>query len=192
MFADAFGETVAAAGDAGREDADGCGGIPPAADAGVEAAGVEADDAPSNAGIAAGFDAVVGVPAGGDLTVVRRLFSQSSRNEVPPAPAEAGAEPAGRIPPALGPAAGAAPVEPAPNAVFGAPHEDAAGRGAGFGVILVLMSLSTTARGLPYLAAESCLSASASRGFGVPSDGSVVILNGCVGTPPISVRTMVL
>ena len=75
MFADAFGETVAAAGDAGREDADCCGGIPPTADAGVEAAGVEADDAPSNAGIAAGFDAVVGVPAGGDLTVVRRLFS---------------------------------------------------------------------------------------------------------------------
>ena len=41
------------------------------------------------------------------------------------------------------------------------------------------------------MAADNCFRAANKRGFGVPSAGKVVILKGCVGTPPISVRTTV-
>src|SRR4051812_41446083 len=111
--------------------------------------------------------------AGAAWATFCRLASHSSRND----PCWVGA--AGRED-----GAGAGPLGPKPVP---------AGRGAGAWTdILLVISLSTTLRGLPYFAAASCFRASPRRGFGVPSDGRVTMLNGCVGTPPTSVRTIVL
>lgn len=107
---------------------------------------------------------------------VRRLLSQSSKKDDPPAGGGVGA------------VAGAGLC----HGPLGAPKLLATGLGSGLVAMRSKISFSTLAFGLPYLAAESCLSASASLEFGVPSAGKVAILNGWVGTPPISVRTMVL
>ena len=116
-----------------------------------------------------------------------RLLSHSSRKE--PLPVGAGAADI-LVGACQGLGDAAVPVAP-PNGELKAL---AAGLtfGSGFTVIRSNISFSTVDCGRPYLAAESCLSASDKRGFGVPKAGKVAMLNGCVGTPPISVRTIVL
>ena len=97
--------------------------------------------------------------------------------------------PVGRVGAPQGDVGGAAGTAPAPN-----PPKPCAGvAGAvGFVSIRANISFSTSAFGWPYFAADSCLSAAASFTFGEPSGGKVDILKGCVGTPLISVRVIVL
>ena len=126
-----------------------------------------------------------------------RLASHSSRNDDP---GLAGAGAAGEVGAAKdGPEVGAGnPLEPkleyggelhGERVFVGAPK---AGLGGSSVFIRSKISCSTIALGRPYLAPESCFNASASFSFGLPKGGSVAILNGCVGTPPTSVRITVL
>src|SRR5690606_3793624 len=112
------------------------------------------------------------------LGAALRLASQLSRNE-PGAAAEG--TPAGRWA-AAGRAGPAANGLPAPSDGF---TDSLVARRS-------LISAATVARGRPYFAAVSCLSASANCDFGLPRGCKAAMQKGWVGTPLIKVRTIAL